>query len=59
MSDTIAVNIKKAARICGTNDKQIRKGIYAREIPVVRLGNSYVIAIDDLREWIKRKKKTI
>ena len=52
----IAVTVKRAAQLLGTNDKQIRRGIYARELPVVRFGNSYSIAVDDLRAWFNRKK---
>jgi len=52
----IAVTVKQAARLLGTNDKQIRRGIYARELPVVRFGNPYSIAVDDLRAWFNRKK---
>jgi excisionase family DNA binding protein len=52
----IAVTVKHAARLLGTNDKQIRRGIYSRELPVVRFGNSYSIAVDDLRAWFNRKK---
>jgi len=52
----IAVTVKQAARLLGTNDKQIRRGIYARELPVVRFGNSYSIAVDDLKAWFNRKK---
>jgi excisionase family DNA binding protein len=52
----IAVTVKQAARLLGTNDKQIRRGIYARELPVVRFGNSYSIAVDDLRAWFNREK---
>lgn len=55
----IAVTVKQAARLLGTNDKQIRRGIYARELPVVRFGNSYSIAVDDLRAWFNRKKATL
>jgi excisionase family DNA binding protein len=52
----IAVTIKQAARLLCTNDKQIRRGVYARELPVVRFGNSYSIAVDDLKAWFNRKK---
>jgi excisionase family DNA binding protein len=55
----IAVTVKQAARLLGTNDKQIRRGIYARELPVVRFGNSYSIAVDDLRAWFNRKKRVL
>ena len=55
----IAVTVKQAARLLGTNDKQIRRGIYAREIPVVRFGNSYSVGVDDLRAWFNRKKATL
>jgi len=34
----IAVTIEQAAKLIGTNDKQIRRAIYARELPAVRLG---------------------
>ena len=44
----IAVTIKQAANLVGTNDKHIRRAIYAREIPVARLGKSYSIAVADL-----------
>jgi len=53
----IAVTIEQAARLIGTNDKQIRRAIYARELPAVRLGKSYSIAIADLTKWFERKKK--
>ena len=43
----------------GTNDKQIRRAIYAREIQVVRLGKSYSIAVADLQRWFDRKKTFI
>ncbi len=55
----IAVTVKEAARLLGTNDKQIRRGIYARELPVVRFGNSYSIAVEDLRKWFDRRKGTL
>ena len=58
-SDRIAVTVKEAARLLSTNDKQIRWGIYARELPVVRFGNSYSIGVDDLRAWFNRKKATL
>ena len=45
----IAVTVKQAARLLGTN-------VRARELPVVRFGNSYSIAVDDLRAWFNRKK---
>ena len=56
LTPPIAVTVKQAARLLGTNDKQIRRGIYARELPVVRFGNSYSIAVDDLKAWFNRKK---
>jgi excisionase family DNA binding protein len=52
----IAVTIKQAAKLMGTNDKQIRRAIYAREIPVARLGKSYSIAVADLIQWFDRRK---
>ena len=55
----IAVTIEQAARLIGTNDKQIRRAIYAREPPAVRLGKSYSIAIADLTKWFERKKKLL
>jgi excisionase family DNA binding protein len=55
----IAVTIDQAARLIGTNDKQIRRAIYARELPAVRLGKSYSIAIVDLTKWFERKKKFV
>jgi excisionase family DNA binding protein len=55
----IAVTVKEAARLLGTNDKQIRRGIHARELPVVRFGNSYSIAVDDLRAWFNRNKDVL
>lgn len=57
--DRIAVTVKEAAELVGTNDKQIRKAIYARQLPVVRLGNSYLIAVEDLIRWFKLKKGTL
>jgi len=55
----IAVTIEQAARLIGTNDKQIRRSIYARELQAVRLGKSYSIAIADLTKWFERKKKLL
>ncbi len=55
----IAVTIEQAAKLIGTNDKQIRRAIYARELPAVRLGKSYSIAIADLRNWFERKKRLV
>lgn len=55
----IAVTIVQAAKLIGTNDKQIRRAIYARELPAVRLGKSYSIAIVDLTKWFERKKKFV
>ena len=53
----IAVTIEQAAKLIGTNDKQIRRAIYARELPAVRLGKSYSIAIVDLTKWFEGKKR--
>jgi excisionase family DNA binding protein len=53
----IAVTVEQAAKLIGTNDKQIRRAIYARELPAVRLGKSYSIAIVDLTRWFEGKKK--
>ena len=55
----IAVTIGEAAKLIGTNDKQILRAIYARELPAVRLGKSYSIAIADLRNWFERKKTLV
>ena len=55
----IAVTIEQAAKLIGTNDKQIRRAIYARELPAVRLGKSYSIAISDLTKWFERKKRFV
>jgi excisionase family DNA binding protein len=57
--DRIAVTVKEAARLLGTNDKQIRRGIHARELLVVRFGNSYSISVEDLRKWFDRRKGTL
>jgi excisionase family DNA binding protein len=56
---SIAVTIDQAAKLIGTNDKQIHRAIYARELPAVRLGKFYSIAIADLTKWFERKKKFI
>lgn len=53
------MTVRQAARLLGTNDKQIRKAIHARELPVVRFGNSYSIGIEDLRRWFDSKKRTL
>lgn len=55
----IAVTIVQAAKLIGTNDKQIRRAIYARELPAVRLGKSYSIAVADLTKWFERKKRFV
>jgi excisionase family DNA binding protein len=57
--DRIAVTVKEAATLIGTNTKQIRKAIYARELPAARLGNSYAIGVEDLRKWFGSKKKLL
>ena len=53
----IAVTIEQAAKLIGTNDKQIRRAIYAHELPAVRLGKSYSIAVAHLTRWFERKRK--
>lgn len=57
--DRIAVTVKEAAILIGTNPGQIRKALYARELPAARLGNSYAIGVDDLRKWFDGKKRTL
>ena len=57
--DRIAVTVEEAALLVGTNDKQIRKAIHARELPVLRRGNSYLIAVEDLIRWFNSKKGTL
>jgi len=57
--DRIAVTVKEAAVLVGTNHKQIRKALYARELPAARLGNSYAIGVDDLRKWFEGKKRML
>jgi excisionase family DNA binding protein len=57
--DRIAVTVKEAAVLLGTNHKQIRKALYARELPAARLENSYAIGVEDLRKWFDSKKKTL
>jgi len=48
--ERIAVTVKEAATLIGTNTKQIRKALYARELPAARLGNIYAIGVEDLRK---------
>ena len=50
-------NVALVRTLIGTNDKQIRRAIYAHELPAVRLGKSYSIAVADLTRWFERKKK--
>lgn len=54
--DRIAVNIKEAAKLVGTNDKQIRRALYRRELQAAKLGKSYSIGVEDLRKWFDSKK---
>jgi len=57
--DRIAVTVKEAAVLLGTNHKQIRKALYARELPAAKLGNAYSIGVEDLRKWFEGKKKML
>lgn len=57
--DRIAVTVNEAAVLVGTNHKQIRKALYARELPAARLGKAYSIGVDDLRKWFNSKKKML
>lgn len=57
--DRIAVTVKEAAILIGTNDKQIRKALHARELPAAKLGNAYSIGVADLRKWFDGKKRTL
>jgi excisionase family DNA binding protein len=57
--DRIAVTVKEAAILIGTSDKQIRKALYARELPAARLGKAYSIGVADLRKWFDGKKRTL
>jgi excisionase family DNA binding protein len=57
--ERIAVTVKEAAVLLGTNHKQIRKALYARELPAARLGKAYAIGVEDLRKWFDSKKSLI
>lgn len=57
--DRIAVTVKEAAILIGTCDSQIRKALYARELPAAKLGNAYAIGVEDLRKWFDGKKRTL
>jgi excisionase family DNA binding protein len=57
--DRIAVTVKEAAILIGTSDNQIRKALYARELPAARLGAAYSISVADLRKWFDGKKRTL
>lgn len=57
--DRIAVTVKEAAVLLGTNHKQIRKALYARELPAARLGKAYAIGVEDLRRWFEGKKRML
>jgi len=57
--DRIAVTVKEAAVLIGTNDKQIRKALHARELPAAKLGNAYSIGVADLRKWFDGKTRTL
>lgn len=57
--DRIAVTVKEAAILVGTNDKQIRKALHAGELPAARLGNAYSIGVADLRKWFDGRKRTL
>jgi excisionase family DNA binding protein len=57
--DRIAVTVKEAAILIGTNDKQIRKALHARELPAAKLGNAYSIGVADLRKWFDAKTRTL
>ena len=59
LPDRIAVTVKEAAVLLGTNRKQIRKALYARELPAARLGKAYAIGVEDLRKWFDSKKTTL
>jgi excisionase family DNA binding protein len=55
--ERIAVTVKEAATLIGTNTKQIRKALYAGELPAARLGNSYAIGVEDPRRWFDSKEE--
>lgn len=57
--DRIAVTVKEAAILIGTNDKQIRRALHAGELQAAKLGNAYSIGVADLRKWFDRKKRTL
>lgn len=57
--DRIVVTVREAAVLLGTNHKQIRKALYARELPAAKLGNAYSIGLEDLRKWFEGKKKML
>ena len=57
--DRIAVTVREAAVLIGSSDKQIRKALYARELPAAKLGKAYSIGVDDLRKWFDEKKRTV
>jgi excisionase family DNA binding protein len=56
LPERIAVTVKEAAELVGTNQKQIRRALYSRELQATKLGKSYSIAVEDLRKWFDSKK---
>jgi len=56
LPERIAVTVKEAAELVGTNQKQIRRALYRRELQAAKLGKSYSIAVEDLRKWFDSKK---
>ena len=52
----IAVTIVQAAKLIGTNDKQIRRAIYARELPAVPWASRTASRLPILRGGLSGKR---
>ena len=59
LPERIAVTVKEAAELVGTNQKQIRRALYRRELQAAKIGKSYSIAVDDLKKWFNSKKRIL
>ena len=57
--EAIAVTVAQAAKMLGTNQGQIRKGLYSRELKAARLGKAYYIKVADLMRWFDSKVRNL
>jgi hypothetical protein len=57
--EPISLDIQHAADFLGTSVRQMRSLVYRRELQPVKLGKKFLFLVEDLRIFIRSKKKAM